>query len=194
MNNYDDIFDDNFEQGYFNSPEERKEAKKLFNYLMNLMKKELSEEDIIEKTLKNLGKNYTKDENKSGLMTTSEVNNLIEKYNLELDTIEIEKKNFTYYVTENWISKNGIHSMFEKYELTADVLNTKPEKTKEMIIKKFIDQVYTEPGKIINSEIVNTISQKSKVSMYRYLTKKCVDEEKYEQASIYHNIETDLKS
>jgi hypothetical protein len=208
MDNYDHLFNKNFNEGYFKSEEDREKARKLFNELMNQYKNYIDYSDIFkgwigslkddtsiskEKLTGDLGDDpsgldsYYKDIKKFTTDDFDSVDYMVEEYNLEFGDLKVELfKNNSYFVSERWFSKDDDHAMDMKYILTEELFKRKNDEKKKLILLEIIDNnIFNES--LENDSYVGSLPKQDQIEVYEKLMDKMVEFEAYEKAASYRD-------
>jgi hypothetical protein len=183
MDNYDHLFNKNFNEGYFKSEEDREKARKLFNELMNQYKNYIDYSDIFKGWIDS----YYKDIKKFTTDDFDSVDYMVEEYNLEFGDLKVELfKNNSYFVSERWFSKDDDHAMDMKYILTEELFKRKNDEKKKLILLEIIDNnIFNES--LENDSYVGSLPKQDQIEVYEKLMDKMVEFEAYEKAASYRD-------
>jgi len=175
MEEYDDLFNQYFKDYEFESEKQKESARLVFNELMDSFKNVNTDIDLSESI-----KEFPMVQN------SSDVDELVNKYDLNLLDLKIVKSNKNYMVIESWQSEEEGYNMDVTYVLNQNSFLTKDQKSKEMIIDNITKNDMFTDSEI--NEYINMLSKEEQISYYKNKIEECVEVENYEKAAEFRDI------
>jgi hypothetical protein len=180
MENLDDMFDKYFGDYDFKSEEEKEATKSLFFKVMENFKENQNDISKLFESIYNF----------PFMKSNSEVQEMINEYNMNLYSVKVNKTNKLTMVNETWKSKDEGYMMDITYVLNKLTFSGKDDEYKEMLIEEL-----TNSNLISQTEINDYLSEmpvEKQIKYYTDLMNIAVENENYEEAAMYRDIIKDL--